>query len=61
MKKPDKESTNNKILIKKVGFSMRTTESFLEILSRVAERKQMTKTHLIEHLVRLEDEKSSNN
>lgn len=61
MKPELKENTNNKALIKKVGFSIRTTESFLEILRKVAENKQMTKTNLIEYLVRLEYEKIKDN
>lgn len=52
-----KQSTNNKAQIKKTGFSIRTTDSFLKILAEVAEKKEMSKTEAIEHLVRLEYEK----
>lgn len=50
-------SKNNKISIKKTGFSIRTTESFLQILNKVADKKQMNKTELIEFLVRKEADK----
>lgn len=51
------ENKNNKDLVKKTGFSIRTTESFLKILDEVAKSKQMTKTSVIEYLVMLEHDK----
>ncbi len=54
------ENKNNKELVKKTGFSIRTTESFLKILDEVAKSKQMTKTSVIEYLVMLEHDKINN-
>ena len=53
----EKPNSNNKTRIRKSGFSIRTTEAFLEILKKVSDKKEMSKTELIEYLVRLEAEK----
>lgn len=53
------ENKNNKTKIKKTGFSIRTTEDFLKALQYVADKREMSKTEVIEYLVRLERERLS--
>lgn len=53
----EENKTNNKTKIRKTGFSIRTTDTFLNILKKVSTKKEMTMTETIENLVRIEADK----
>ena len=53
----EENKNNNKTKIRKTGFSIRTTETFLNILKKVSTKKEMSMTETIENLVRIEADK----
>lgn len=51
------KAKNNKVIVKDKQFSFRTTETVLNELQEISDKKEMTKTEMIEFLIRREKDR----